>query len=362
MTRGEQREAGCTSETKDEDSLTTSLIFNQNIRAIHHPPPRPPTLVRDVFEFGVWEGRKEIFFSLRAPSATAPRTRDTTISTSLLRVNRNSLCLLSCESQRKELTRLVSFISAMLHLQTHRIQRLLLFFSTFLILECEAWKKKEAAEQEEQQWFVLEDEDDIPGVPWLVEMLGEEIYRMVNRPKYKFYLYMTIGKLPDENSTVAALSTLCNVLYGWGIVVGFWCLPRGKMLAITLMTLFVGPALVLILLGLLAALTGSFAMYPVTSVSVVWLVYFMTSQVAQAVGRKMGLDSDGDGDVDFLDLLHAAGRSRMGKYLGLQKLHAWLDEATRDPFQEIHRRLDEIQRQTDMGQLNGDSNNNKKGQ
>jgi len=223
-------------------------------------------------------------------------------------------------------------------LSSHSTFLLLLILSS-IFLQCSARKQRKE--------LLEEDDDDIPGVPWLVETIGEEIYRAVNRPKYRFYIYMTVGKLPDENSTVALLSTLCNVLYGLFVLIGFMVLPRGKMLFLTMITILIGPALVLILLGCAAALIAAFAMYPITSVSTVWLFFFLTSHIAQALGRKLGLDSDNDGDVDMLDLLHFVAKTRIGTWLGLPQLHAWLDDATRDPFQEIHRRLDRIQEQTD---------------
>jgi hypothetical protein len=63
-----------------------------------------------------------------------------------------------------------------------------------------------------------------------------------------------------------------------------------------------------------------------------WVWFFFTSQLAQAVGMYLSLDHDGDGDVDFSDLLHWAASTPYGKifmpqYHVLNKLH-------RDPFQK----------------------------
>lgn len=189
-------------------------------------------------------------------------------------------------------------------------------------------------------------EDDIPGVPFLVETLAKEIYAVVNCKKYKFFLYMTVGKLPDEPTFIVFLNYICNVLYGLAILSGFLVLPRGPMLMATILTIFTGPALVLVLLGCMVAMMAAFAMYPVLSVLTLWMFFFLTSQLAQVIGRRLGLDHDGDGDVDFLDLLSYAASTKWGKLLGIPIMHSMLNEATGDPFQEIRRRLDEIQEST----------------
>lgn len=196
----------------------------------------------------------------------------------------------------------------------------------------------------QQQDSNNDDKDAIPGVPFLIESLGKELYRAVDRPKYKFALYMTIGKLPDEASFVTMLNMVCNLLYSLAVLGGFVFLPRGYMLVGAVVTLFIGPALILILIGILAVSLAAFTVYPMASVATMWLVFFLTSQLAQVLGRKLGLDQDKDGDVDWLDFVHYLGNTTVGKYIGLDKLHQMLKDANMDPFQEIHRRLDEIEK------------------
>ena len=154
---------------------------------------------------------------------------------------------------------------------------------------------------------------------------------------------MTVGTFPNEENTIVFLNLVCNLLYGISILAGFIFLPRGKMLIGTLATLFVGPAMVLLLLGSVGLLLAAFALYPVTSVFSMWLFFFLKSQLAQVLGRKLGLDRDSDGDCDSLDLLHCAASTKWGILLGLPKLHKILHESMMDPFQEIYRRLDELQ-------------------
>ena len=72
------------------------------------------------------------------------------------------------------------------------------------------------------------------------------------------------------------------------------------------------------------------------------VLFFLTSQMAQALGMYLGLDSDNDGDVDFLDLLHWMASTRVGRFLGMPVLYKMLNRLSCDPFHEIHKRLDRI--------------------
>jgi hypothetical protein len=186
-------------------------------------------------------------------------------------------------------------------------------------------------------------EEDMPHVHYLVEMIGKELYAAVNTRKYRFYIYMTVGTMPDERSTILLISTVCNLLYCSSIFLGFMFFRRGPMIIFTLATLWIGPALVLILLGTIGLAIAAFALYPIASVPGMTLWFFLTSQLAQTLGKKFGLDSDGDGDVDWLDLLHAVGKTEVGRSMGIKKLYDFLNQCKFDPFKEIHRRLDRIQ-------------------
>lgn len=189
--------------------------------------------------------------------------------------------------------------------------------------------------------------EDLPDVHYLVEMIGKEMYAFIDCPKYRFYIYMMGYSLPDERSAIIFISTICNVLYGCSIVFGFLFFPRNPMLVWTLCTLYIGPAFILLVFGFHILLLAAFATYPILSVLVIWLWFFLTSQIAQVIGRQLGLDQDKDGDVDMLDLLHYLAHTRAGKYIGLQRLHDRLNRMSMDPFQAIHRRLDQIKERMD---------------
>jgi hypothetical protein len=216
---------------------------------------------------------------------------------------------------------------------------LTLILSVLLVLSCEVnakrWKKAPDPSEEEIDVRVAEPH-------YLVGMIGREMYQFVNTPKYKFYIYMTIGTLPDEQNTVAFLSTVCNVLYGICVWFGFIFLDRNYMLLGTLLTLFVGPAIILVFLALVGGSLFAFAVYPIVSVLCMWVIFFLSSQIAQTLGTYLGLDSDADGDVDYLDLLHWAASKRLGKLLGIPAVYKFLNKLHSDPFIEIQRKLDRI--------------------
>lgn len=186
-----------------------------------------------------------------------------------------------------------------------------------------------------------------PHVPYLVDLIGRRMYAYIaGKPKYRFALYMLVGPIPDEESAVALLGYACNFLYCLSILLGFLFLPRGPMLAFAMLTCLVGPAAVLVLLGAAAAAMAAFAVYPLASVLTMWTFFFATSTVAQVLGRRLGLDSDGDGDVDLLDILHYAASTTWGRKVGLPRLHKILNESAGGPFHDIRRRLDEIRDST----------------
>jgi len=190
------------------------------------------------------------------------------------------------------------------------------------------------------------DDGDIPHVHYLVQLIGKEFYSALNSPTYKFFIYMTVGSLPSEKDAIVLVSTLCNVLYCISILIGFIFFRRGPMLAFSIATLWIGPALVLMILGFLGLMVVGFALYPIISVSLMISCFFLTSQLGQTLGVRFGLDSDQDGDVDWLDLIHAMAKTELGKSMGLLKVYEFFHQATQDPFKEIHRRLDSIHENT----------------
>lgn len=157
---------------------------------------------------------------------------------------------------------------------------------------------------------------------------------------------MVYGSIPSEESVIVMLNTICNLMYCTTVLASFLIFPRGYVLFVTICTIFVGPALALVVLGAFALVIGAFALYPLLSVLTMWLFFFLTSQCAQVIGKRLGLDVDEDGDVNFLDLLHYLSNRPFGRAIGLPRLYSILKESSLNPFDEINRRLDELQTST----------------
>lgn len=123
---------------------------------------------------------------------------------------------------------------------------------------------------------------DIPGVPFLIEALGKEIYAGVNQQKYKSWIHVASGRhLSDESTFVTGLNFFCNLLYVVLTLAGFILLPRGFMLVTTPVTMLVGPALVLVMLVMTSLLLIAFGMYPIISVTTIWTIFFLATYLAQ---------------------------------------------------------------------------------
>jgi hypothetical protein len=193
----------------------------------------------------------------------------------------------------------------------------------------------------------------------LVEIIGQMVYEKFDAPKYRVVLYLTTGLQLDKQATVALVSTLCNVLYCLLILGGFLgCGPLGvlgrqRMLAFTVLSLYVGPALVLIFLAAGGGVLALFALFPMSSVVAITICFFLTSTVANRVGVALGLDQDKDGDVDFADVVKWAALRPWGRALRLDLLHAVLNHVLNErsameqalaKLERIDRKLDEADR------------------
>ena len=187
----------------------------------------------------------------------------------------------------------------------------------------------------------------------LVDFLGVYVFEALNTPKYRFYVYMMTGYALNKQGTIAFISTTCNVLYGYWILKGFLgsgplgSLPRTRMLLFTLLTLYVGPAMVLLVLGAAGAIVGCFAFYPMRSVMAMWSYFFLTSKAWHALGVRLGLDQDKDGDVDLSDVIKWASMRPWGRALRLHVLHAALNHDD-NPIETILRKLDRLDSKLDV--------------
>jgi len=202
--------------------------------------------------------------------------------------------------------------------------------------ECLAWgKKKQAVEIVEVQ---------PPDTGYLINLVSDAVATpILATPKYRFYLYMSLGFVPKQEDFVFIVSTLCNLLYVLTLLAGFFLLPRTNMLVITLVTFAVGPALVLVLLGAVGVFLALSMTYPMLMALGLWSFFFLSSQVFQSVGTYLGLDQDADGDVDWLDILAWLASKPLGKTLGLDAIHQRLNARRHATLEHMIERVDELE-------------------
>lgn len=154
----------------------------------------------------------------------------------------------------------------------------------------------------------------------LVKVAGHYLYLSLDG--YHFYFKFFLGVDIDEQGTIVALSVVCNVVYCTLMLIGFSSLPREFMIKVGLLTILIGPAVVLLLLAFLGATIVCMALYPGYFVLLIWIIDFVKGELVQRVGKYLGLDQDNDGDVDLEDIFLFFANSSLGRSLGLKEVHA----------------------------------------
>lgn len=182
-----------------------------------------------------------------------------------------------------------------------------------------------------------------PEVGGLIGIVSHAMYNSINTPKYKLYLYMSMGFVPKESDFVFFVSTMCNLLYVLTLLAGFTILPRGNMLVITALTFAIGPALILVMLGAAAAFIALSMFYPMAVAIALWLAFFVSTSLFQSIAIHLGLDHDGDGDVDWLDLLKWAASKPLGEWLKLDSLHRVMNQRNQATLENILHRIDKLE-------------------
>jgi len=195
--------------------------------------------------------------------------------------------------------------------------------------------KKQAAEEKQ-----------VPEDLGLVQIAGTYLWDYIK--PYRLSIRLLTGYHLDKYSTVWTLSVVCNVIYCLLMLAGFLVVPRNVMLFVGLFTATIGPALVLVILGTLSVALACMAVYPMWTVMSVWTFFFVQSHFFQRVGILLGLDVNGDGQVDFWDWVDWLASKRVGKMLGLASLHAYGKRlaASNSWIEEMDTRFERIEKRT----------------
>jgi len=106
------------------------------------------------------------------------------------------------------------------------------------------------------------------------------------------------------------LGMLANLGFCAVLAMGFNYLSADAMLVVGLVTFFIGPTLVLLLINVVLGLVYTAANSPLVFVLLVCLLAFLRSRIGQFVGKSLGLDINQDGTVGIKDLFAALRQCR----------------------------------------------------
>lgn len=94
-----------------------------------------------------------------------------------------------------------------------------------------------------------------------------------------------------------------NVLFVVGIAICYLYLPPKLMLVLGAVGIFFGSFIMQALMIIISGGLYLAAYVPGVMILIFWLIGFATSQAGQTLGRRLGLDENNDGKVNFRDLV-----------------------------------------------------------
>ena len=102
------------------------------------------------------------------------------------------------------------------------------------------------------------------------------------------------------------LKIICNLMYVTTVLAGFYFLPKNVMLTIGVLTSLIGPLIALLVIVIVLGLFAFFVYAPCISMNIICLGIFLSGPMGQSILKGLGLDADGDGDVDFIDIVRGS--------------------------------------------------------
>jgi len=158
-----------------------------------------------------------------------------------------------------------------------------------------------------------------------VVCLGRVLYPKLNG--INTVLRFTTGKPISEFAWVNMFRIICHLTYMSMVMWGFRVLPRSFMIVVGVTTSFIGPVMAFFLIAIWLAPVWFFLTMPVTSMNVMCFAYFLSESMGQRLLQSLGLDQDGDNDVDMIDIGKAIVKKIPGPFGGgvEGKISSWLD-------------------------------------
>ena len=95
---------------------------------------------------------------------------------------------------------------------------------------------------------------------------------------------------------------------------------------VAVLILLLGPNVVGFFLWIAGMLVDVSMKYPIGVIVFLFLCKLLSSKLLQKLLVCLNLDADEDGDVDFLDVVHALGATPCGRCLRLDRLHTYLHD------------------------------------
>jgi hypothetical protein len=115
-------------------------------------------------------------------------------------------------------------------------------------------------------------------------------------------LRFTTGKPISEWAWISIFRTICCITYMSMAFWGFRTLPMPAMIVVGICTSWIGPVMAFFLIGIWLAPVWFFVKAPILSMNVMCVAYLVASGLGQKALHHLGLDQDGDGDVDMVDI------------------------------------------------------------
>ena len=125
---------------------------------------------------------------------------------------------------------------------------------------------------------------------------------------------------------------------------GFRTLPMPVMIVVGICTSWIGPVMAFFLIGMWLAPVWFFVKAPILSMNVMCVAYMVASGLGQKALHYLGLDQDGDGDVDMVDIGRAIVKKMPLQFGGGGPPEGGLAPGIEYPDADLHKCLTDVKK------------------